>query len=381
VLYEDSRGAAYRGLGFISTLVDHPDSNSVVHAADFHYLSTSGKWNLDGQALYSDTEEDGDGNGVYADFVYAPQQGQNHRIKLTYFDDTLEVNDFGFNQRNNLRDFQYRYEWIKSGLTRIRNFKLTPFLRYAENGDGQQIRGGIGSTAEITFNNLHFLDVFAAYFPERFDDRNSFGNGTFRINERTRLSVEYETDKGRTFSVRGRFSFAEETTEGNSLAYTAGITWRPRSNLNLQLETTYTDRDAWLLHQEDQNFTSFESEQWQPKLSLDFFITAKQELRLGMQWVGVRAVEDQFYVLPTDSNDLVQVAKPPGDTDSFSISQLSFQLRYRWQIAPLSDLFIVYTKVASGRTDLAEFGDLFEDAWDNPLGDQIIVKLRYRIGS
>ncbi len=381
VLYEDSRGAAYRGLGFISTVVNNPDSNAVVHAADFHYLSTDGRWNVDGQAVYSNTEEDGDGSGVYADITYVPQQGQNHRVKLTYYDDSLEVNDFGFNQRNNLNDFQYRYEWIKSGLTKIRNFKLSPFVRYAENGEGKQVRGGVGSSAEITFNNLNFLNVFAGYFPERFDDRNSFGNGTYRISERTRFSVDYRTNEAKVLSLRGRVAYAGETTVGNQLAYTAGITWRPRSNLNLQLETTYTDRDEWLLYQEDQNFTGFVTEQWQPKLNLDYFMTAKQELRLGMQWVGVRAVENRFYNLPTDSNDLVEGVKPPGESDSFSISQISFQVRYRWQIAPLSDLFIVYTKVASGRSALANFNDLFNDSWDNPVGDQIIIKLRYRLGS
>ncbi len=51
------------------------------------------------------------------------------------------------------------------------------------------------------------------------------------------------------------------------------------------------------------------------------------------------------------------------------------------QIAPLSDLFIVYTKGDSRRTDLAGYGDLFDQAWQDPLGDQLVVKLRYRLGS
>ena len=100
-----------------------------------------------------------------------------------------------------------------------------------------------------------------------------------------------------------------------------------------------------------------------------------------MQWVGIRAVENKFYTLPEDSTDLIEGPKPPGETDDFSISQLTFQIRYRWQIAPLSDLFIVYTKGAKSETDLASFGDLFQDSWDNPIGDQITIKLRYRLGS
>jgi hypothetical protein len=100
-----------------------------------------------------------------------------------------------------------------------------------------------------------------------------------------------------------------------------------------------------------------------------------------MQWVGIRSLESEFYVLPSDSTDLVQGPKPPGPTDDFSVSQLNFQLRYRWQIAPLSDLFIVYTKGDRRFTQLDDFGTLFRDSWTEPLGDQLVIKLRYRLGS
>ena len=73
--------------------------------------------------------------------------------------------------------------------------------------------------------------------------------------------------------------------------------------------------------------------------------------------------------------------KPPGETDDFSVSELTFQVRYRWQIAPLSDLFVVYSRGDSRDTDLMSFGKLLRDSWQNPLGDQLVVKLRYRLGS
>ena len=63
------------------------------------------------------------------------------------------------------------------------------------------------------------------------------------------------------------------------------------------------------------------------------------------------------------------------------MSSLNFQIRYRWQIAPLSDLFIVYTKADSNNTDLLPFDDLLRQSWQNPLVDQLVIKLRYRIGS
>ena len=51
LIYEDSKGAAYRGLGFLSTAVTHPESDALVQAVDFHYLSTNGRFNVDGQAV------------------------------------------------------------------------------------------------------------------------------------------------------------------------------------------------------------------------------------------------------------------------------------------------------------------------------------------
>jgi len=83
LLYEDSKGAAYRGLGLISTVVAHPESDAFVNAADFHYLGTDGHWNVDGQVLHSSTDDDGDGGGAYADITYTPRQGLAHKVKMS----------------------------------------------------------------------------------------------------------------------------------------------------------------------------------------------------------------------------------------------------------------------------------------------------------
>ena len=87
-----------------------------------------------------------------------------------------------------------------------------------------------------------------------------------------------------------------------------------------------------------------------------------------MQYVGIRALEDRFYTLQSDPGELIEGPKPVGPTDDFSISTLNFQVRYRWQIAPLSDLFIVYTKGDSRRVGLGEFNDLFQGLVERPAG-------------
>jgi len=381
ILYEDSKGAAYRGLGWISTLVAHPEADAVVHGTDFHYLTTSGKWNINGQVLMSDRDDTGTGTGATADIIHTPRQGLKHEFRMSLLDDTIDVNDLGFQTRNDVNDFTYRLRWVKSGLTKIRNFQFTPFLRYEVNGDGYRTNNAIAASGALTFNNLFTLNGFFGYFPQRYDDRNSFGNGTFEVRARSFGELSFNTDFSKPVSFFGRIGYQGEYVYGTTINTKLGVSWRPKHNLSMQLQVDHSDKDGWLLHQEDQNFTTFKGTQWQPELNVEYFLSSKQQLKLAMQWVGIRAMEDRFFTLPTDDTRLVEGPKPPGATDDFSVSQLNFQVRYRWQIAPLSDLFIVYTKGDRQRTDLMEFNDLLRDNWNNPLGDQLVIKFRYRLGS
>ena len=381
LLYEDSHGAAYRGIGWVSSLVAHPESDAVVHGADFHYLTTSGDWNFNGQIIHSSSDDNGSGNGALGDVSYSPTQGIKHTLRLSSLDDKVDVNDFGYQQRNDVDDIQYNLEWIKSGLKRIRNFRLAPFFRYEVNGEGYKTNNGYGLTGNAILNNLGNVGTFLGYFPARYDDRNSFDNGTFRIDRRIFFDLSYRTDDSRPVSLFGKIGHRGESLGGRSIESEIGMVWRPLYNLNLEMKVKYNDRDGWLLHQEDNNFTTFVADQWQPEFRLEFFPSSSQQLRMTLQWVGIEAVEDEFFTLPADSTLLVPGPKPPGPSDNFSVSQLNFQVRYRWQIAPLSDLYIVYTKGDSSRTDLTGFDEMFRDSWNNPIGDQLVVKLRYRIGS
>ena len=65
---------------------------------------------------------------------------------------------------------------------------------------------------------------------------------------------------------------------------------------------------------------------------------------------------------------------------AFSQAELGLQLRYRYEIAPLSDLFVVYSRGGNAARDDAEedLASLWSEAIDNPTADQFIVKLRYR---
>ncbi|MFT5793481.1 MAG: hypothetical protein ACI9OF_001525, partial [Saprospiraceae bacterium] len=144
----------------------------------------------------------------------------------------------------------------------------------------------------------------------------------------------------------------------------------------------YLDRKGWLLQENGREFTTFDARRWSPNLELDFFLSARQQFRITAQWAGIKAFEDKRWLVPSEDGDLEQdfATSAAGNRD-FSISRLTFQARYRWEIAPLSDLFVVYTRgsnVDSRPND--GFEDLARASWTERLVDIFVVKLRYRMG-
>jgi hypothetical protein len=130
-------------------------------------------------------------------------------------------------------------------------------------------------------------------------------------------------------------------------------------------------------------FAASTSSHLEPQIAVDLFLTAKQQLRFSMQWVGIKSRAQDLYQIPIGDGTLVKITDGITEpTYDFTISRLTTQLRYRWEIAPLSDLFIVYTRGSNlpNRMD-DSFEDLYMDAVTDPIIDQFVIKLRYRFGN
>ena len=161
------------------------------------------------------------------------------------------------------------------------------------------------------------------------------------------------------------------------------MAWRPNDRFSADLQLSYTDQESLLIHRGNGNYTSYESHQWAPRLELNYFITAKQQIRFSGQWTALKASENRFWqVNPNRLEHLRSVPNPDNEPDDFVISRLTFQARYRWEIAPLSDLFIVYTRGSNlPSNSFFTFQDLFEQSWNDRIVDSFAIKLRYRFGT
>jgi hypothetical protein len=380
-LYESTSGNARKGLGWITTLVAHPQEDAVVHGMDGHYLSAEGKWNVDAQTLYSDVD-DVSGTGAFVDVSYTPRQGLKHSVGFDYFNEDLDINDFGFLRRNDAIAARYRLDISEADLERFKTRDSTLLLNQEYNTDGLLVRSGIFASRRYRFHNNHFMFAKLNYLPSSWDDINSDGNGDYKIDPRWEIGAFYDTDDSKKIRHGFGFGLNEEDIGGQEHVYRYEITWRPSDRFSARLDIRYVDRTDWLLHESDRGFTTYEAEFWQPELELDYFLTAKQQFRISAQWVGIKAFERDRWLVPIGDGSLIPDTEPVTDTRDFSISRLVFQARYRFELAPLSDLFVVYTR-GSDLPEMPEegFDNLLHDSWTHPLVNVFVIKLRYRLGS
>ena len=385
VLFEDSPGGAYRAVGVMSTAVLNDQREAKTHGVDGHFLSEDGKWKIDGQIYSSnidDLNEDIDtGYGGFVDFEYTFRQGVIQRLGIEYQDEHVDINDLGFLTRNDALRIRTAHVRTNSDISWARDneFDIRGFVQ--RNDDGLFTGGGVFLADRMTFDNLSSLTLRASFQPERYDDLNSFGNGTYRVEEEAFFGFGWDSDDTKPLSFEVGAGFSEERLGDDTYIGRFEVNWRPSDRFSMSTSIRHVNRSGWLLHQEDENFTSFDAKQWELRFNSDYFLTAKQQFRVSLQWVGIQAEEDKFYIIPNEPGDLIPVEKPPGPSDSFSLNDMSFQARYRWEIAPLSDLFIVYNRLVDDSGPLKSFSDAFSDGYDSPLGDSLVVKLRYRFGS
>jgi hypothetical protein len=391
LLYEDNaRSGAYRAIGVLSTAVLNPDrGDALVQGLDWHYLNSNGKIKIDGQVMSSDLDRtDKRGYGGFLDFELYYADGIRQRIGLEYFDEHIDINDLGFLDRNDAYSVRSSFTWTKSNLSwaRENQFDIRGSVR-KNISESLTVRQGILLSNRVRLNDLSELTLKFTYSGQTYDDLNSFGNGTYRIEPMATAGIKWQTDTTKPLSLTVGGDYEEDKLGDPGYAGNIGLTWRLGHQYAVEFAVNYKDQEGWLLHQQDDLFATFEAKQWLPSLSLEYYINARQQLRLALQWVGIRAEENKFFQIPAEPDDLIPIAKPTGpgfrDSYDFSVSQYSLQARYRWEIAPLSDLFLVYTRQANLRTALGEagFNDIFENAWEDPLADLFVVKLRYRFGS
>jgi hypothetical protein len=140
---------------------------------------------------------------------------------------------------------------------------------------------------------------------------------------------------------------------------------------------SYTNIQAWLIWDFDQQqLARYQTERYGADLRFDWYPSSRQEVRLKFQWVGIDAQVISGYGL-NNNGGLVGSSQASSD---FSLSDTALQLRYRYQLAPLSDVFLVYSRGGNFGSDDGDEGpeSLLQNGWTEVQVESVIAKIRYR---
>ena len=136
------------------------------------------------------------------------------------------------------------------------------------------------------------------------------------------------------------------------------------------------DENDWLNWLNDNFFGVYKKKQKTTVASINWFGGDKHELRLKAQMVGFTARDPKSYQSDFDGN----LISADSSLDPFTLSDLAFQVRYRYEILPLAYLYVVYSR--GGR--IIEFDEennireIYKRPWNQPQADTFTVKVRYR---
>ena len=381
ILYEKV-GDSRHSIGYLGTLVSGPRYDAVVHGLDMHYTSSNGQFIFDGQLLRSEVD-DITGKGALFDLKYTASSQIQHKFEIDYFDETAEINDLGFLRRNDYGAIQYALLYSNSkGRGKIKDIRGTVILRQAYNiSRGQATDSGVFWRNSMVFPGRNTLKTSLGYLPARYEDVDSRGNGAYKTKDRWWLDALLATDATRMLSYSMSAGGLQEHLGDWTYNLSAGVTFRPGDLVSVDLDIRYKRRNGWLVYQGGRNFGSYSAIDWQPSLNVNWFMAPGHQLKFSLQWVGVQAKAEDFLAVPAGDGELIP-AVPTRASHDFTVSIVTAQLRYRWEIAPLTDFYLVYNRgnTLANQID-SSFSDLFQDALADPIVNSFVVKLRYRFGN
>lgn len=319
------------------------------------------------------------GRGAVAAFKYQPGGRWSQEIAVTWLDELFDVNDLGYQERPDLREIEsettlYRRSYPEGHWLTSSQWSVEGTARW--NQDGTWLPGHLELQRFLSLANGDFLNGGAWRNPAGTDDRITRGNGDVRVDWGGGAWFEWQQAESGRVRMRASANVWRENLGGYGWGLEATPKFVLTDALTVEVELRAEHTDGWVIWTEGSELGSYERSQAQVALEANWFPAPQHELRVKFQWIGLDAAGRAAYTV-ADGPDPVLLPEP---ADDFSLSQLGLQIRYRYELAPLSDLYVVYVRggefFAAGQTSGMQ--DLWQESLDNTTADGFFIKLRYR---
>ena len=300
----------------------------------------------------------------------------------SFTDKNFNVNDMGYQQRNNnwyagLRG-SIRRDYPKSIFL---NQSLAIKLSLSGLGDGLITRQNIEIEQDNDFSNYWGLGWQIEYNPEVFEDDDLYRDPRAVIIKDEAwqsFNIWFRTDRRKKIVVRPRIDINQGSVRGIGTSYGLKLTLRPTDKINLSVNSSKENEPRsmqWVGIIEDQSnvniiYANTQREQLNTELRLDIafsptmtFEAYYQPFRVEMDYVDYnRLVEEKsLNVLPYQYNE---------DKD-FRINNQVGTFVFRWEYSPGSLIYAVYN------LNINRYYSFEDKVWDNSQSNSLFLKLDY----
>jgi hypothetical protein len=376
-------------LGYMMTHVDDSFNNTSATVNVVDYVNVkSDQLTYFTDLLFSEKDDDSS-FGYRSQFNYQPSNFSSVSGSVLYFDKNFQLNDFGY-----LR----RADWIHVGLgggykkidfaidSPINQIDMNIDFNYDSDTDGNTNPIRIEQKNEITFKNTSKLKFDLGIKTSGKNTTITRKNSDFpfiKINKKKNITLDFEAINYKFWTYDWRISFekGEKQKTFNSDGYEREFykiagSYFPNDNLKLSLQYRIRKEDEWLIWTEDNKFGLFDSEQDTISIGLNWFRGNKHEIRLKGQFVSLQADNPRSLI----SDQKGYLYESDESIKAFTQGVASFQIRYKYEIAPLSYLYLVYSK--GGRNydedEALSRSEIFEEPWNNPSDEVYSIKFRLK---
>ena len=376
-------------LGYMLTHVDDSFNNSSATVNVIDYVNVkSDQLTYFTDLLFSEKDDDSR-FGYRSQFNYQPSNFSYISGSILYFDENFQLNDFGY-----LRRADWIHVGLGGGLKQINFSKESPVDQVDMNVDFNYDADSNGNSNPIRIdqkNEITFKDTSKLKFD--FGIKTSGKNTTItrknpdfpfvKIKKKKNITLDFEAVNYKFWTYDWRISFekGDKYNSWNSDGYKREFykiagSYFPNDNLKINLQYRIRKENEWLIWTEDNKFGLYDSEQDTVSIGLNWFRGNKHEIRLKSQFVALQADNPQSLISDSggylyNSDDMI---KP------FTQGVVSFQVRYKYEIAPLSYLYLVYSKGGTSYDEDEDYSksEIFNQPWNNPSDEVYSIKFRLK---
>ena len=376
-------------LGYMLTHVDDSFNNisATVNVIDYVNIKS------DQLTYFTDllfSKKDNDSRfGYRSQFNYQPSNFSYVSGSILYFDENFQLNDFGY-----LRRADWIHIGLGGGLKQIDFSKDSPInqidmgvdFNYDSDTNGNSNPISIDQKNEITFKDTSKLKFDFGVKTSGKNTTITRKNPDFpyvKIKKKKNITLDFEAVNYKFWTYDWRISF-EKGDKYNSWHsegykrefYKIAGSYFPNDNLKINLGYRIRKENEWLIWTEDNKFGLYDSEQDTVSIGLNWFRGNKHEIRLKSQFVALQADNPQSLISDSggylyNSDNLIE---------PFTQGVVSFQVRYKYEIAPLSYLYLVYSKGGTNYDEDENFSksEIFNQPWNNPSDEVYSIKFRLK---